>query len=138
MSELRFEYSNFKFITPCPYDKKCMVADYSCSKCEHNKGVVSNASFTNNSHVVNGFGTVNCNYQEVSKLNYASDYSHKLWCKLMKQFRKDENYSIGANDVSDFVLNAIIDALNNMSYENLNKYFPENIETGDCNNNSND
>lgn len=62
---------------------------------------------------------------------YASDYSHKLWNKIMKHWRDNKDYHIGANDVSDFVMNAIIDALNDMSYENLDKYFPEKCGTVD-------
>ena len=41
---------------------------------------------------------------------YADDYSHKVWEELMHKFNTIEGYYIGANDVSDIVLNAIIDA----------------------------
>ena len=41
---------------------------------------------------------------------YADDYSHKVWKDLMQKFHTIEDYYIGANDVSDIVLNAIIDA----------------------------
>lgn len=40
---------------------------------------------------------------------FADKYSHIVWEKLMNNFKKIENYSIGCNDVSDIVLNAIID-----------------------------
>ena len=69
------------------------------------------------------------NKNEIHK--YASDYSHKLWNKIMKHWRDNKDYHIGATDVSDFVMNAIIDALNDMSYENLDKYFPEKSDTVD-------
>ena len=39
---------------------------------------------------------------------FADKYSHIVWEKLMNNFKKIENYSIGCNDVSDIVLNAII------------------------------
>lgn len=42
---------------------------------------------------------------------YANDYSHKVWKDLMQKFHTIEDYYIGANDVSDIVLNAIIDVL---------------------------
>ena len=48
--------------------------------------------------------------------DYADKYSHKVWEMLMERFRRDENFSIGCNDVSDIVLNAILDTLNGMSY----------------------
>lgn len=43
---------------------------------------------------------------------FADDYSHMIWDKLMDKFNKIENYSIGCNDVSDIVLNAIINTYN--------------------------
>lgn len=39
---------------------------------------------------------------------FADKYSHTIWENLMDNFKKIENYSIGCNDVSDLVLNAII------------------------------
>lgn len=39
---------------------------------------------------------------------FADKYSHDIWEKLMNNFKKIENYHIGCNDVSDIVLNAII------------------------------
>lgn len=49
---------------------------------------------------------------------YADEYSHKVWEYLMKSFENDKNFYIGANDVSDLVLNAIIDALQGMKMFN--------------------
>lgn len=43
---------------------------------------------------------------------FANNYSHMIWEKLMDKFNKIENYSIGCNDVSDIVLNAIINTYN--------------------------
>ena len=34
----------------------------------------------------------------------------------MERFEKDSNFKIGANDVSDYVYNAILDALDGYSY----------------------
>ena len=45
-------------------------------------------------------------------LEYADKYSHDIWEKLMLKFKTTESYTIGCNDVSDIVLNAIIDACN--------------------------
>lgn len=59
-------------------------------------------------------------------INYASEYSHKVWEYLMKQFDTNKNFYIGANDVSDLVLNAILDAMQGM------KTFDKN-ETTTCN-----
>ena len=46
-------------------------------------------------------------------LKYASEYSDKVWKELMRRYREHEGYWIGANDVSDIVLNAIFNALDN-------------------------
>ena len=45
-------------------------------------------------------------------IEFADKYSHDVWEKLMDNFKKIENYSIGCNDVSDIVLNAIINTYN--------------------------
>ncbi len=42
--------------------------------------------------------------------DYACSYSHQIWGKLMDNHKRIANYSIGANDVADLVLNAIIDS----------------------------
>lgn len=47
-------------------------------------------------------------------IDYASEYSHKVWEYLMKQFDTNKDFYIGANDVSDLVLNAILDAMQGM------------------------
>lgn len=47
-------------------------------------------------------------------LRYADKYSHDVWSHLMSRFKKDDKFSIGANDVSDIVLNAILDTLDGM------------------------
>lgn len=45
-------------------------------------------------------------------IKYADNYSHEIWHKLMDNFKNIKDYHIGCNDVSDIVLNAIIDAYN--------------------------
>ena len=50
------------------------------------------------------------------KYEYASRYSKLIWEDLMNEFKKDSNFKIGANDVSDYVYNAILNALNGYSY----------------------
>ena len=45
-------------------------------------------------------------------IEFADKYSHIVWKNLMDKFKKNENYSIGCNDVSDIVLNAIINTYN--------------------------
>ena len=50
------------------------------------------------------------------KYEYASRYSGLIWKNLMERFKKDSDFKIGANDVSDYVYNAILDALDGYSY----------------------
>ena len=50
------------------------------------------------------------------KYEYASRYSRLIWKNLMDRFKKDSDFKIGANDVSDYVYNAILDALYGYSY----------------------
>ena len=50
------------------------------------------------------------------KYDYASRYSRLIWENLMDRFKKDSDFKIGANDVSDYVYNAILDALDGYSY----------------------
>ena len=45
-------------------------------------------------------------------IEFADKYSHTIWEELMNKFKKNENYHIGCNDVSDIVLNAIINTHN--------------------------
>ena len=45
-------------------------------------------------------------------IEFADDYSTKIWKELMGNFQRIENYQIGCNDVSDIVLNAIINTYN--------------------------
>ena len=45
-------------------------------------------------------------------IKYADKYSHEIWHKLMDNFKNIKDYHIGCNDVSDIVLNAIIDTCN--------------------------
>lgn len=49
---------------------------------------------------------------------FADKYSHAIWVELINNFKTIEGYQIGANDVSDIVLNAIINTYN---YFNENK-----------------
>ena len=44
-------------------------------------------------------------------IEYADNYSHQIWENLMKR-----NAGIGCNDVSDIVLNAILDTIDGRSY----------------------
>ena len=57
---------------------------------------LSNSAYTSNRDVI----------------KFADKYSHTVWENLMDKFKKIENYSIGCNDVSDIVLNAIINTYN--------------------------
>ena len=50
------------------------------------------------------------------KYEYASRYSGLIWKKLMDRFKNDSDFKIGANDVSDYVYNAILDALDGYRY----------------------
>ena len=50
------------------------------------------------------------------KYDYASRYSRLVWENLMDRFEKDSGFKIGANDVSDYVYNAILDTLDGYSY----------------------
>ena len=50
------------------------------------------------------------------KYEYASRYSGLIWKNLMDRFKNDSDFKIGANDVSDYVYNAILDALDGYSY----------------------
>ena len=45
-----------------------------------------------------------------SEIDFADRYSKDVWEKLMSKFKAVEGYSIGCNDVSDIVLNAILNA----------------------------
>lgn len=45
-------------------------------------------------------------------IEFADKYSHAVWENLMYNFKKVENCFIGCNDVSDIVLNAIINTYN--------------------------
>ena len=56
--------------------------------------------------VKNGY-TNNKNY-----IRYADKYSYEIWRKLMDNFKNIKDYHIGCNDVSEIVLNAIIDTFN--------------------------
>lgn len=58
---------------------------------------------------------------EQDSMKYAGEYSKRVWEMLMGRFKKNENFSIGCNDVSDIVLNAIIDALNGMSFSYIDQ-----------------
>ena len=48
-------------------------------------------------------------------ISFADYYSHHVWNDLMEKRRKLPNYTIGCNDVSDIVLNAIIDAFDHFT-----------------------
>lgn len=45
-------------------------------------------------------------------IEFANKYSNAVWEELMDNFKKNGNYRIGCNDVSDIVLNAIINTHN--------------------------
>ena len=65
------------------------------------------------------------------KYDYASRYSKLIWDDLMDEFKKNPNFKIGANDVSDYVFNAILDALDDYRYpEKINvKNVVEDVKT---------
>ena len=65
------------------------------------------------------------------KYEYASRYSKLIWDDLMDEFKKNPNFKIGANDVSDYVFNAILDALDDYRYpEKINvKNVVEDVKT---------
>lgn len=67
------------------------------------------------------------------KYDYASKYSRLIWKNLMERFEKDSNFKIGANDVSDYVYNAILDALDGYSYPEETKV--KNVDVDVKNNN---
>lgn len=48
---------------------------------------------------------------------FANRYSHNIWEQLMQRFEEDDKFYIGANDVSDYVLNAILDTYQKMMEE---------------------
>ena len=48
---------------------------------------------------------------------FANQYSHNIWEQLMQRFKADDKFRIGANDVSDYVLNAILDTYQKMMEE---------------------
>ena len=60
-------------------------------------------------------------------IKYADNYSHEIWHKLMDNFKNIKDYHIGCNDVSDIVLNAIIDTCNwleKQGEQKLNDIYP--------------
>ena len=63
------------------------------------------------------------------KYDYASRYSRLIWENLMERFEKDSNFKIGANDVSDYVYNAILDALDGYSYPEETKIKNVDVES---------
>ena len=66
------------------------------------------------------------------KYDYASRYSRLIWKNLMERFENDSNFKIGANDVSDYVCNAILDALDGYRYPEETKV--ENVDIKNDNN----
>lgn len=70
---------------------------------------------------------------KVFKYDYASRYSRLIWKNLMERFEKDSNFKIGANDVSDYVYNAILDALGGYRYPEETKV--KNVDVDVKNNN---
>ena len=53
---------------------------------------------------------------------YADQYSKGIYDVLSEHFDLFENHRIGCNDVSDIVLNAILDACNERSYDQVVRY----------------
>ena len=68
------------------------------------------------------------------KYEYASRYSRLIWKNLMDRFKKDSDFKIGANDVSDYVYNAILDALYGYSYPEETNV--KNVDVKDVKNNN--
>ena len=54
-------------------------------------------------------------YEEL--LEFANQYSHNIWEQLMQRFKADDKFCIGANDVSDYAFNAILDAFKKIMEE---------------------
>jgi hypothetical protein len=54
-------------------------------------------------------------YEELQE--FANQYSHNIWEQLMQRFKADDKFYIGANDVSDYILNAILDTYQKMMEE---------------------
>jgi hypothetical protein len=68
---------------------------------------------------------------KVFKYDYASRYSRLIWKNLMERFEKDSNFKIGANDVSDYVYNAILDALDGYRYPEETKVKNVDVKNND-------
>lgn len=64
-------------------------------------------------------------------IEFADKYSHTVWENLMDKFKKNENYSIGCNDVSDIVLNAIINTYNWLKTKGEQKLIIPKFKVGD-------
>ena len=63
-----------------------------------------------------------------SEMEYAKNYSYDVWEKLMSKFNAMAGYRIGCNDVSDIVLNAILNAF---EWRNKQKPIEQDTETRD-------
>lgn len=74
--------------------------------------------------VVNNDIYLNISHRELS--NFASEYSHDVWNYLMKKYKSSSE--LGFNDVSDLIMNAILDI------EHLKKF---NRQINNKNNNDN-
>ena len=54
-------------------------------------------------------------------VDYADKYSHDVWEKEMKRFDEICDYCIGCNDVSDYVLNGILDGFKHFEKQKNNE-----------------
>ena len=81
----------------------------------NNTGKIKNSRFAfirYNKKIKNNSTYLNISYKELSK--FASEYSYDVWNYLMKKYKSSSE--LGFNDVSDLIMNAILDV------ENMKKF----------------
>lgn len=101
----------------------------------NNTGKIKNSRFAfirYNKNIINNRFYLTITPKELSK--FASEYSYDVWNYLMKKYKSSSE--LGFNDVSDLIMNAILDV------ENMKKFDRKidnnnNNESFDCNNNPN-
>ena len=75
----------------------------------NNTGKIKNSRFAfirYNKKIKNNSTYLNISYKELSK--FASEYSYDVWNYLMKKYKSSSE--LGFNDVSDLIMNAILDS----------------------------
>ena len=81
----------------------------------NNTGKIKNSRFAfirYNKNIINNRFYLTIDYKELSK--FASEYSHDVWNYLMNKYKSKSE--LGFNDVSDLIMNAILDV------ENMKKF----------------